>query len=414
MEEMTYKAYDKNGVAIRGTTKGESEQDIFLRLRKKGLYLVELSPLLLPPSARATFEKLNKINLTRWMYKVKLEEIIAFTRQFHTLFKAGLSIDVLLNTLIKQTQNKILKETLSAIQEDLQNGLSLAKAFAKHPKIFDKLYTSMLLAGEEAGILEQALQELMNVLEKENKLRHDVASATLYPKIVLGVMGMGFYTMITFIIPKFASFYDKFQATLPLPTRILIAMGNFSSHYWYIVLGLIGLIGFLFHRFLRTRKGRLQWDLFKLSVPIFGDLFKKIAMARFAHLFAALYRSGLPLVRSFEVLAHVIGNEVYVLEINRFREGLMKGKSISEVIRTAQHFSVMMVETTAVGEQSGNLDTMLISMAEYYDQEVTHMTKNLTTFIEPILLLLMAGMVLLMALGIYLPMWNLSKVILNH
>ena len=405
--QMAYKAYDPKGGVIRGFVDGENQREILQSMKQRGLRIVQLTP---------ASQGLGGIQskLQSFFPAVKNEELIVFTRQFHTLFKAGLSMDILLSTLTKQTQNKQLQQALMSIQGDIQSGTSLAKAFSKHPRIFDKLYTSMLLAGEEAGILEQVLGELVNVLEKDDKLKREVSSATLYPKIVVGVMCMALYVMLTFVIPKFAAFYDKFQAQLPLPTRILMAGSDFASNYWYVVLVLLVFVVWTFKRWVNSPRGRLKWDLQKLRFPVFGNLFQKISMARFGHLFAALYRSGLPLVRSFEVLSQVIGNEAYAREISRFREGLLKGKTIAEVMRQSKLFSVIMIETTAIGEQSGNLDNMLSAMASHFDLEISHITKNLTTLLEPILLCMMFGMVTLMALGIFLPMWNMSKAVMGH
>lgn len=405
--QMAYKAYDPKGGVIRGVADGDSPKDILQSMRQRGYRIVQLTP-----ASKGLSGLENK--LKDFFPPVKAEELIIFTRQFHTLFKAGLSMDVLLNTLVKQSQNKFMQQALMSIQGDIQSGTSLAKAFSKHPLIFNKLYTSMLLAGEEAGILEQVLGELVNVLEKDDQLKREVSSATLYPKIVVGVMFVSLYVMMTFVIPKFADFYGKFDAQLPLPTRILMAMSDFTSNYWYVVLVSVAFIAWFFRRWTHSPQGRLKWDTMILKFPIFGNLFQKISMARFGHLFAALYRSGLPLVRSFEVLSQVIGNESYAREINRFREGLLKGKTIAEVMRQSKNFSVIMIETTAIGEQSGNLDNMLSSMASHFDLEISHITKNLTTLLEPILLCMMFGMVTLMALGIFLPMWNMSKAVMGH
>lgn len=405
--QMAYKAYDPKGGVIRGIVEGETQREIMQSMKQRGFRIVQLTP------ASKGMAGLQA-KLLNFFPPVKTEELIVFTRQFHTLFKAGLSMDVLLSTLTKQTQNKYLQQALMGVQADIQSGTSLAKAFSKHPRIFNKLYTSMLLAGEEAGILEQVLGELVNVLEKDDRLKREVSSATLYPKIVIGVMCISLYVMMTFVIPKFASFYDKFQAELPLPTRILMASSDFATNYWYVVLVIIAFGVWTFRRWVNSPHGRLKWDLQKLRFPIFGNLFQKIAMARFGHLFAALYRSGLPLVRSFEVLSQVIGNEAYGREISRFREGLLKGKTIAEVMRQSKIFSVIMIETTAIGEQSGNLDNMLSAMASHFDLEIGHITKNMTTLLEPILLCMMFGMVTLMALGIFLPMWNMSKAVMGH
>jgi len=404
MMQMAYKAYDPKGGVVRGITEGENEREILQAMRQRGFRIIQLSP----ASKGVAF---IQAQLNNFFPPVKANELIVFTRQFHTLFRAGLSMDSILTTLIKQIENKNLEHALMSIQGDVQSGVSLAKAFSKHPLIFDKLYTSMLMAGEEAGILDQVLGEVVIVLEKDDKLKREVASATLYPKIVIGVMVIAFYAMVAFIIPKFASFYDRFHAELPLPTRILLGISDFTTHYWYVCLAIFAFIAWFFRRWVNSKHGRLKWDSWKLNLPIFGNLFRKIAMARFGHLFAALYKTGLPLVKSFEVLSQVIGNEAYAVEINRFREGLLKGKTIAEVMRQSKVFAVIMIETTAIGEQSGNLDNMLSSMADHFDLEIGHITKNLTTLLEPILLCMMMGMVTLMALGIFLPMWNLSKVV---
>lgn len=357
---------------------------------------------------------LEQLKSTIGIKKVKTEELIVFTRQFYTLFKAGLSMDVILFTLRKQTPNQDLRQTLQGIQTDVENGESIANAFSKYPKIFNKLYTSMLLAGEEAGVLEGVLLELTKVLEKQAEMRREISSATLYPKIVCLAMAISLYIMLTVVIPKFATLYGKYNASLPLPTRILLGASNFATQYWYLFLGVV-IGGFLLlRRYLQTPQGRLKWDQWKLKIPIFGTLFQKIEMARFGHIFSALYRSGFPILRTLEVLSGIMGNQVYVLEMRRIRSGIIKGKSLADMMRSSNKFSPMTIETTAVGEKVGNLDEMLTATASHYDLEIKHTNKNLTTMLEPILLAFIFGLVTLMLLAIFLPMWNLSSVVLHH
>ncbi len=406
MKELAYKAYDAQGIMVEGVTKGRNEKDILGAMHKKGLCIVELN------SVGQSF--VDQLGLSKLFHRVKIEELIVFTRQFYTLYKAGLSIDTLLGTLIKQVQNPTLKNALTSIRDDIQSGTSLSQAFGKHPKIFGMLYVSMLSAGEEAGILEEVLLELTKVLEKETQIRQEVSSATLYPKIVVGAMLISLYVMLTVIIPKFANFYGKYGADLPLPTRILLEMSNFATHYWYLVFAGLGLGLFLFLRYIRTPRGRLRFDTLKLKTPIFGALFQKIETARFGHVFAALYRSGLAMVRSLEVLSGVMGNQVYVLEIQRIRGGIIQGSSLEAMMKASHYFSPITVETAAIGEKTGNLDEMLSALADHYDLEVRHTTKNLMTLLEPMLLGGIFGMVTLMALAVFLPMWNLSSVVLHN
>lgn len=403
MKEAAYKAYNFEGHRVEGVMQGESEQEILSALKKKGLCVVSIAP-------KKNKKITDSLVPTNWFKKVSRPDLIAFTRQFHTLFQAGMSMDLILATLIKQTTNPTLKEALHAIAEDIQQGLSLSKAFAKHPDIFDALYISMLMAGEEAGILEQALAEIGGVLERENELHQEVKSATLYPKLVTGAMVIAFWVMMTFVIPKFSALFARFNTELPLPTRIMIGMSRFATNYWYIVLLGIFSSVFIAHHLLQRPVIRFKWDLNKLKIPVFGPLFQKIAVTRFGRLFASLYRSGLPLVHIFEILASLIGNEAYALEIGKLREGVLRGKTISETMRHTTLFPVILVETVAVGEQSGSLDTMLIGMANHFDAEVKHITKNLNTLLEPALLLIMFGMVSLLAFGVFLPMWNLAGI----
>lgn len=345
--------------------------------------------------------------------RVKSEDLILFTRQFYTLFKAGLSVDVILTTLVKQTQNPPFKIVLKSIKDEVHRGASISQAFAKHPKIFNKLYISMLSAGEEAGILEDVLLEIVKVFEKEDEIQKEISSATLYPKIVIGVMLLASYVILTFVIPKFSALYSKFGADLPLPTRIMVAASNFATGYWYVVLGIVVAGVFAYRKFVSTPQGRMKVDKLKLKAPVFGKLFAKIEMARFGHVFSALYKSGLPMVRTLEILKGIMGNVVYAKEINRIRIGVIQGKSLGDMMRLSHYFPPLTVETTAIGEKTGNLDDMLSSQAAHYDLEIKHMNKNLTTMLEPMLLGGIFGMVLLMVLAVFLPMWNLSNVVMK-
>ncbi|MCB1213983.1 MAG: type II secretion system F family protein [Deltaproteobacteria bacterium] len=355
----------------------------------------------------------ERLKIKMGLNPVSLEELIVFTRQFHTLFKAGLSADALFQTLAKQSQNMSMQISLKQIQNDIHAGSSMAQAFAKQSHIFDKLYVSMLYAGEEAGILEDVLQELSHVLDKENEIKKEISSATLYPKIVVVAMILALVAMLTFIIPEFAKFYARYDAPLPLPTRIVLGSSEFMMSYWYIVLSIVVGATFIFKKFYATPAGKLKVDGLKLKAPIFGNLIKKIEMARFGHLFSALYKSGLPIVRILEILNGVMGNQVYSKEMRRLRAGVMQGKSLGELLRRSKHFPPLTIETTCIGEKAGNLDEMLLSQAKHFDLEVKHLNKNLTTMLEPILLGGVFGMVTVMVLAIFMPMWSLSNVVMH-
>ncbi len=269
----------------------------------------------------------------------------------------------------------------------------------------------MLAAGEEGGILEQVLSELVKLIEKEDEIRRSVKSAVLYPKIVIFVLVMAVVTLMTVVVPKFSVFYARYGADLPLPTQILIGTSNFIRNFWYIALLAVGGLVYMYHRYYNTRTGKFAIDQLRFKLPVFGDLTLKVANARFGHILSSLYRSGLPMPRALEVVANVVGNEAFALEVRKVRDGIQKGSTLSEAMSKQKLFPAVIIETTAVGERTGALDDMLSAVAEHYDLEVGHTIKNLTTLLEPILLVCIFGMVAGLALSIFLPIWNMSRIV---
>ncbi len=349
--------------------------------------------------------------LSGWMTKVKAEDLMIFTRQFYTLFKAGVSMDTILGTIGKQMTNHALKNAVLKVRTDVAEGSSLAQAFGRHPRVFNELYVSLLAAGEEAGILEEVLSELVKLIEKEDEIKRSVKAATLYPKIVIFVLIMAVSILISVVVPKFTSFYSHYGADLPIPTQILIGTSNFIRGYWYIVLIALAAIMYSYNRYYRTKSGRFKIDRLRFKLPVFGELTKKIANARYGRILAALYKSGIPMPRALEVVANVIGNHAFALEVRKIRDRIQKGSTLSESMTDGIYFPPVIIETTAVGEKTGSLDEMLEAIADHYDLEVRHTIKNLTTLLEPILLVLIFAMVAILALSIFLPIWNMSKVV---
>lgn len=402
MTVFTYKARDLNGLLIMGKMEGESIEPIRESLSEQGL---------IPISISKGSGKFNQDFSLDFLKSVNDQELMLFTRQFHTLFKAGMDMETLLTTLAGQTPNKFFKESIERIKTDIAAGSSLSRAFAQHPKVFNELYVNMLASGEEAGILDEVLGQISSVLEKDIILKSAVKSATLYPKIVVGILTIACTVMMTFVVPKFSDFFRHFNAELPLPTKILIGSSEFISNYWYICLGLIiaGIVAL--KKWYSTSKGRIILDRFSWNLPIFGSLGQKVANARFANILGALYKAGLPITRGLEITANTIGNEVFKRDVLLVKAEVEKGRSISESMRSSKYFSSLLVESTSIGEKSGALDEMYVSVGSHYDMEVQHTLKNLTTLLEPVLLFLVFGMVTVFALAIFLPMWNLSSAV---
>ena len=404
MPLFAYRARDQKGILVTGHLEGLAAEPVRGLLSEQGL---------IPLSIRQVQTKKNWTPEFKFLKKVKAEEIVLMTRQFHTLFRAGMSMENLLGTLARQTKNKTLGETLQRIQTDVSQGATLSKAFAKHPKIFNDLYINMLAAGEEAGILEEVLQNLSGLLEKEVEIKTGVKSATLYPKIVIGVLCVAMTVMLIWVIPEFTKFYAHYKTALPLPTRMLTAASNLVRYYgWVLLLAGIGL-WFGFRKYVSTPGGRLRYDSLRWRLPVFGDLSQKIANARFARILSSLYRSGLSITKGLSLVEPILDNELVAKDIRLIRSQIEKGQGIAESMKQTQTFQPMLIEATAIGEKTGSLDDMLQGMAEHYEIEIHHTVKNLTTLLEPILLVFIFSMVTFFVLAIFLPIWNLSGAVMH-
>ncbi len=403
MPTFYYKARDKEGAMVSGEIEAVSADEL-----REGLFREGMIPI--------TVKEVKKTDISLDFIKnafnrVKPDDLMIFTRQFYTLFKAGVSMETILDTMIKQATSRPLKNALTRIKSDVASGSTLAQAFGRHPTIFNELYTSMLGAGEEAGVLEQTLRQLSDLLEKEFEIQNNVKGATLYPKIVIVVMILAVTFLMMFVIPKFTEFYGRYGAALPLPTMILIGASNFFRNYWFVVFGVFAGIILLYKRYYNTKVGRLNIDKFRLKMPVFGDLNLKVCNARFGHILSALYKSGLAMPRALEVVASVVGNSAFTIEVLNVKDGIQRGATLSEGLARQTYFPPVVVETAAVGEKAGALDEMLSTVAEHFDTEVEHTIKNLTTMLEPILLVGIFACVALLALAIFLPVWNMSTVV---
>lgn len=401
MTTFVYKARTSQGALLAGEVEGTNAREVKEALAGEGLFPVSVQP------------KSFHLSLKEILFgRLKPQELFNFTRQFQALFAAGLSVDRIFTTLIQQTSHRYFREIIKKIHHDISTGTSLADAFARHPRTFSKMYTSMIAVGEAGGVLDKTLKELASIVGKEHRIRSRVKTATLYPKIVFVVTTLVAAGMLLFVIPVFADFYAGYGAALPLPTRILIGASKLVTTYWYVGAALFLGIVWSARLLVKTQRGRTEIDRLKLRTPVIGRLLRMVANARFGHLVGALYRAGLPLGLSLEVVAETIDNSLFAQAVLRLRQEIDRGGSLARAMRQDSSFSPLLVESVAAGEESGRLDELLDATATFYDEEVEEILKNLTTLIEPILLFIVFGMVALLALAIFLPIWNLSNVIL--
>jgi len=404
MVKFAYKARNMSGSLVQGFLESESVASAKTQLSDEGLIPISVNNAKssIALSASLLFKK-----------AVKPQEIVLFTKQFSTLFKAGMGMENILSTLSKQSTNPSMKEALETIRNDIQQGSNLSKAFSKHPRIFDELYINMLSSGEEAGILDEVLKQLSDVLEKDFSMRKGIKSAMLYPKIVVGVLVAASTVLMTMVVPKFKEIFDQLGAELPLPTKIMIWVSNFMTNYLFVII--LGSIAakFVYNRWYDTPKGKLIVDRFMFKVPIFGPLLLKVANARFSNILSCLYRSGLPVTKALHITGNVIGNEAFMRDVRILQTDVEKGQAIADSMRNLNYFNPVIVEATNIGEKTGALDSMLSSIGEHYDMEIDHTIKNLTTMLEPILLVLIFSMVAVFALAIFLPIWSMSDAVLK-
>lgn len=400
MPQYTYKARDKNGALHEGVMEARGREAVADQLANQGF---------IPVDIKEQAQPILRADLFAGFTRIKAQDLIILSRQLATLLSAGVPFIQTLTTLEKQTENPRLRDAITQVRKDIETGMTFSDALAKHPKIFSKMYVSMIRAGETAGILDQILNRLALLAEHDAETHARVKAAVRYPLIVVVAISIAFTFLVSFVIPKFAAIFAGFKTELPLPTRILIGINHIVQNYWYLILlGIGGLIwGGVWY--IRTPQGRWQWDRLKLKLPIFGILFRKVALSRFARVFSALQKSGLSMMLTLDIAAEIVGNVVIARAVEEMRESLRAGKGIVLPMESSKLFPPLVVQMVAVGEETGQLDVMLNKVSDYYDMDVEYALKNLSTMIEPILLLFVGGMVLFLALGIFLPMWNMMS-----
>jgi type IV pilus assembly protein PilC len=365
---------------------------------------------------KIVIEDKNKISISSLMSlhfggSVKTKDLILFTKQFRSMMQAGVPILRLLQVLENQTQDKTLKRVVTAIGHDVKDGLTLHAAMKKFPSIFSPLFLSMINAGEVSGSVPEILGRLIDIIEHEAKIKSDIKSALQYPITVLIALGIAFFVLLTFVIPKFVDIFAKVGIALPLPTKIAMFLYQGLANYWYIlIIGLAALIVGLRYYF-KTVAGRYALDAFLLKMPLFGPLFQKAAMSRFASIFAIMQASGVPVMKTMEVISNTIGNTAISREFDLVRERIQEGQGISGPLSSAKYFTPMVVDMVAIGEESGNIEDMMRQVSMHYDDEVNYAVKGLSDAIGPILIVGLAAVVGFFAMAIFLPMWDMTKMV---
>ncbi|MFP5353167.1 MAG: type II secretion system F family protein [Actinomycetota bacterium] len=402
-DSYAYRVRTKEGRVISGTMEADGEAAVASRLRSQGLVPVQITK-----EGGAGLKK----DIVLIPEKVKLKDLAIFSRQFATMINSGLSLLRTLNILGEQTENKTLAKTILELRDDVERGSSLSAAMSKHEKIFNKLYVAMVRAGETGGQLDTVLTRTADNLEADYKLRQKVKSAMTYPIVVAGIAVLLVTVMLLFVVPTFAGMFEDLGGKLPLPTAILLKLSQAAK--WLVPLIMVGsIVGYIMYK--RVRKSnaafRLRADQFKLKIPIFGDLFLKVAISRFTRTLGLLLRAGVPVLQALDIVSDTTGNEVLSRATADVKESVRSGESMAGPLARHPVFPPMVVQMIAVGEDTGQIDEMLDKVSDFYDQEVESTTEALTSLIEPIMIAVLGGIVGSMIVALYMPMFAIFDLI---
>lgn len=408
MPHFSYKGRDAGGRLVQGVLEGPDCNTVADRLMETGVTPLEI---LLSRAARATGPGL----LRRLREKTpRREDLLAFSRQMHTLLKAGVPIMGALKGLQDTATNPSFGGIIKDVRESLDTGRELSASLARHPAAFSPFYVSMVRVGELTGRLEEIFLRLFGHIEFEKFMGNQVKAAIRYPAFVLATMAVALVVINLFVIPAFAKVFAGFKADLPYLTRLLIGFSDFTVTYWPFIAAAVAAGFFGVRAYVHTASGRLNWDRAKLSIPIAGKIVQKATMARFARSLALALKSGVPIVQALATVSRVVDNEFIAGRIQAMREGVERGDSVLRCAAASGVFPPVVLQMVAVGEESGALDDLLGEVADMYQRDVEYELKTLATQIEPILIVALGVLVLILALGVFLPMWDLGNVALGR
>jgi type IV pilus assembly protein PilC len=388
----------KKGRALKGELEAADERIARIQLKKRSVEVTKLKP-----KPKDIFESVSFLQP-----KITKKDIVIFTRQFSTMIDAGLPLVQGLNILAEQMENKTFRGILKQITKDVEGGSTLADALGKHPKIFDTLFVNLVAAGEIGGILDTILQRLAAYIEKAEKLKSQIKGAMTYPIVVVGIAIIVIAVIMIFVIPVFTDMFASFGKALPVPTQIVVAMSDFTKgNIHYMIGGLIVFV-FLFRRYAATKSGRRTIDSISLKLPIFGELIKKVAVARFTRTLSTMISSGVPILDALEITAKTAGNVIVEEVIYDARSSIAEGQTIAEPLSETDIFPGMVTQMISVGESTGALDAMLEKIADFYDDEVDATVAAMTSMLEPLLMLFLGGSIGGLVVAMYLPIFGMA------
>jgi type IV pilus assembly protein PilC len=397
MSTFAYKALDPTGGTVQGEIEAEDKVAVASQLRSRGLIVVDIDE-----------QNVGGGDIFERFKKVKADELTVATRQFSTMVSSGMSMLRALYVLEEQQENPKLKDAFSQVRKDVEAGLALSDALARHPDIFNELYVAMVAAGETGGILEETLHRVADQLEKDASLRRQIKSAMVYPIVIFSFAGIVVIALVAFLVPVFEGVFKDFGGELPAITKVTVTFSHLITRQPYIPIAAIVGVVWGFRRWKNSKRGKEQWDRIKLRCPMkIGDVVQKVALARFSRTYSALIAAGVPMLEAIEITGRTSGNVVVENAMHAVHESVRNGGTIAAPMRSEPDaFPGMVVQMVAVGEETGALDTMLSKIADFYEDEVEAAVKALTSILEPIMIIFVGGIVGFVVIAMYLPLFK--------
>src|SRR5947207_9659133 len=397
MSTFAYKALDPTGTTIQGEIEADDKVAVASQLRSRGLIVVDIDE-----------QGGGQQDLFARFKKVKPDELTVATRQFSTMVSSGMSMLRALYVLEEQQENEKLKDAFASVRKDVEAGLGLSDSLGRHPAIFNELYVAMVQAGETGGILEETLERVADQLEKDASLRRQIKAAMIYPAVIGGFAVLVVIALVTFLVPVFVGVFKDFGGQLPAITQVTVSFSNIVTGQPYIIIGVVVAIVWAFRRWKRSTRGREQWDRFKLRIPWkIGDIVQKVALARFSRTYSALIAAGVPMLEAIEITGRTSGNRVVEHAMQAVHEAVRNGGTISAPMREEPDaFPGMVVPVVAAGEETGALDSMLSKIADFYEDGVAAAVKALTSILEPLMIIVVGGIVGFIVIAMYMPLFK--------
>jgi general secretion pathway protein F len=383
-----------------------SMREAKLKLRSQGVFVSSIAE-----EASSPAPSVKDISLKRFLGRVKLEDITVMTRQLSTLVGASIPLVESLSALYEQTESPAMKKTVAQVRDAVNEGLSFADALAQHKRVFSDLYVNMVRSGEASGALDVVLLRLAEFLEGQHRLRSKVGAALIYPVVLFAVSVIVLFYLLTSVVPKMVSMFESMEQVLPLPTRILIGVSDFLGMTWWIIASVAIAAVVLFLRWRRTERGAMRFDRFRMNVPVYGAIYRKISVARFARTLGTLLTSGVPIIEALKIVKTVVQNKVMEASIEDSISEVMEGSSIAAPLKKSGVFPPIIIHMISTGEKSGTLEEMLVKAAGAYEEDVETSVAGLTSILEPVMIVLMGAVVGSIVLAILLPMLEMSTIV---